>query len=77
MSTGCYDRQPTPSRAPIVVAGDLVRRDDKLSKEAAKMIRDLVQVCHEFTSFYAADTNHAFVQNVKRLLDGGCNSATP
>lgn len=35
-----YDQKPPPVRPLLTVAGDLVRRDDALSKEAAKRLRD-------------------------------------
>jgi chromosome segregation ATPase len=41
MSTACYDRKPDPPRQPIAIAGDLVRRSDKLSNEGAKCITTL------------------------------------
>lgn len=41
MSTACYDRPPEPPRNPIRIAGDLVRRGDKLSIEAAKALKEL------------------------------------
>lgn len=41
MSTACYDRKPEPPREPIKIAGDLVRRSDKLSIEGALCIKDL------------------------------------
>lgn len=45
----CYDKKPTPARDPIKIAGDLVRRDDRLSKEAARCIRDLVEKLRKLT----------------------------
>lgn len=68
MSTACYDRRPEPPRKPIEIAGDLVRRGDKLSIEAAKAIRDLVDACRTYTAYYAADTDHVFVCGVKRMI---------
>lgn len=41
MSTACYDRSPEPPRDPIRIAGELVRRGDKLSIEAANAIKRL------------------------------------
>lgn len=41
MSTACYDRKPEPPREPIKIAGDLVRRSDKLSIEGARCIKEL------------------------------------
>lgn len=43
MSTECYDRRPDQPRDPIKIAGELVRRGDKLSIEAANCIKRFVQ----------------------------------
>lgn len=51
------DRTPTPPREPIRIAGDLVRRSDGLSKEAAVCIRDLrdsLAECVELLEHHAA-----------------------
>lgn len=47
MSTACRDSIPQPPRDPIRIAGDLVRRGDKLSIEGANAIKRLVSAMRD------------------------------
>lgn len=50
MSTGCFDKRPAQPRNPIYIAGELVRRNDRLSKEAAKCIVILLEEIKKLSS---------------------------
>lgn len=59
MSTECYDKRPEAPRDPIAIAGDLVRRGDKLSIEAANRLAEVARECDRLWRIAVVQSEHS------------------